>query len=379
MIFFIFHFFIVWRIFLFLAAYTGSFILPFQPRFPYADTLLIPSGLPAWLWSFANFDGVHYLTISRYGYSAQFTQVFFPLYPLLLGLVNKILFFLPRLFSGLMVTNLFFLSALFVFYRLMRMDFNVRQIRWMIVFLLFFPLSLYFGSLYTESLFLLLLLSAFYFARRRHWLAASVVAALAGSTRLVGIFLLPALLWEWYLQSNNKKVSLLLSVTRSPVTYVVPLGLLVYMVYLQINFGDPLYFWHAQPVFGAERSGSSIVLLPQVLWRYLKIFKTVPKNSLTFWIPFTELVSFFLAAVFLIIAHLKKIRFSYLLFSWPALIVPSLTGTLSSMPRYVLILFPIFPILGLIASSKIKLTILAFFVILFACYTILFTRGLWVS
>src|SRR3989344_5653397 len=304
MIFFIFHFFIVWRIFLFLAAYTGSFILPFQPRFPYADTLLIPSGLPAWLWSFANFDGVHYLTISRYGYSAQFTQVFFPLYPLLLGLVNKILFF--------------------------------------------FPLSLYFGSLYTESLFLLLLLSAFYFARRRHWLAASVVAALAGSTRLVGVFLLPALLWEWDLQSNNKKVSLLLSVTRSPVTYVVPLGLLVYMVYLQINFGDPIYFWHAQPVFGAERSGSSIVLLPQVLWRYLKIFKTVPKNSLTFWIPFTELVSFFLAAVFLIIAHLKKIRFSYLLFSWPALIVPSLTGTLSSMPRYVLILFPIFPILGLI-------------------------------
>ena len=75
MISFLISIFLIWRISLFFVAWLVEQILKFAPRFPYADIFLIPSKLPAWMWSFANFDGVHYLTIAKQGYSAKFTQV----------------------------------------------------------------------------------------------------------------------------------------------------------------------------------------------------------------------------------------------------------------------------------------------------------------
>src|SRR3989338_656715 len=256
--------FLIWRLFLFFTAFWGSFILPFQPRFPYADVFLISSDLPAFVWSFANFDGVHYLTIARSGYAAQFTQVFFPLYPLLLSVFQKILYFINPLAISLIVTNLFFLAGLYLFNQLLRIDYKPKEISWMVLFLLLFPTSFYFAGLYTESLFLILILLCFYLARRKMWLLAAITAGLASSARLVGIFLLPALFWE-YLQDKSNVRGQLLNVLKSPILYIAPLGLISYMIYLQINFGDALYFWHAQPIFGASREGSNIILLPQVL------------------------------------------------------------------------------------------------------------------
>src|SRR4030067_1829867 len=109
---FLFFLFLIWRLILFFFAQLGSLILPFQPRFPYADIFLLPSRLPSFIWSFANLDGVHYLTIAQRGYSAQFTQVFFPLYPLILALFQKILFFLNPLATALTVSNLLFIISL---------------------------------------------------------------------------------------------------------------------------------------------------------------------------------------------------------------------------------------------------------------------------
>ena len=389
MISFILSCFFIWRLLLFLAAYTGSLLLPFEPRFPYSDVYLLPSRLPAWLWSFANFDGVHYLTIAAKGYSAKFTQVFFPLFPVILGILQNILFFFPSLLVALTISNLFFLSALFVFYKLLRIDYDNIVIKWIFIFLLLTPTSFFFASLYTEGMFLLLVVSAFYFARKKRWIAASVAVGLASATRFVGIFLLPALLWEWHknriknqesriMNTNNILTSYFLLLT-SPVLYIAPLGLIVYMIYLQINFGDALYFWHAQPVFGAAREGTGIVLLPQVFWRYFKILTSVPANQLSFWIPLAEFVATLSAIFLLIFAHRRKIRFSYLIYSWPALILPTLTGTLSSMPRYILIIFPIFIVLGLIKSKVIKFLILTSFFLLLVVFTVLFTRGRWIA
>ena len=370
--------FLIWRLFLFFTAFWGSFILPFQPRFPYADGFLISSDLPAFVWSFANFDGVHYLTIARSGYAAQFTQVFFPLYPLLLSVFQKILYFINPLAISLIVTNLFFLAGLYLFNQLLRIDYKPKEISWMVLFLLLFPTSFYFAGLYTESLFLILILLCFYLARRKMWLLAAITAGLASSARLVGIFLLPALFWE-YLQDKSNVRGQLLNVLKSPILYIAPLGLISYMIYLQINFGDALYFWHAQPIFGASREGSNIILLPQVLWRYFKILTKNPVDLSSFWIPLTELTSTIFAVILLILGHYQKIRLSYLIFSWLAILTPTLTGTFSSMPRYILVAFPIFISLGLIKSKLLKILSLVTFFLLLIIFTILFPRGIWVA
>ena len=161
--------------------------------------------------------------------------------------------------------------------------------------------------------------------------------------------------------------------------YIAPLGLIAYMFYLQLNFGDALFFWHAQPVFGAAREGGRIILPPQVLWRYIKILTSVSPGQLSFFIPLTELVSTVSAVMILIFARRKNIRTSYLIYSWPSLVLPALTGTLSSMPRYVLIIFPVFIYLGLIKHKSIKLLLLYAFFLLLITFTVLFTRGHWIA
>lgn len=100
---------IIWRLILFFDVYLASSYLPFRPRFPYSDVLLIPSKLPFWIWSFANFDGVHYLTIAKNGYSAQFTQVFFPFYPFIIGFISKIFPFLNEIVVGLCISSISFI------------------------------------------------------------------------------------------------------------------------------------------------------------------------------------------------------------------------------------------------------------------------------
>ncbi len=367
--------FTIWRIYLFLVAFLGGVFFSFSPHFPYSEQLLVPSGLPPFLWKFANFDGVHYITIAQKGYWAQFTQVFFPLFPVLVGKIAAYTH-TPVVFSGLIITNLLCLIFLFAFYRLVNLDFSKDKTLLSLLFILFFPTSFFLGSYYTESLFLLLVVASFYASRSKNWLSAGIFGLLASATRFVGIFLLPALLYEAWSQKEitakktNKQVLWL---------FIIPLGLIAYMFYLYWFFHDPIYFWHAQPVFGAERSGSGIVFPVQVIYRYLKIFITVSYTEYNFWVAFWELASFLSVCIFLIAAFKKNIRRSYLIFSWLAILLPSFTGTFSSMPRYVLVAFPVFIYLGLLKNKYLKFALASAFFCLLTIFTFLFTLGFWVS
>ncbi len=178
--------------------------------------------------------------------------------------------------------------------------------------------------------------------------------------------------------SGQAKFKVITHAILSPLS-LIPIGLLSYMLYLQVKFGDWLYFWHVQPIFGAERSGSTVVLLPQVIWRYLKILLTVSPINEIYWISLLELTVTIIVLSLLAIAHVKKVRFSYLIFSWLAIITPTLTGTLSSMPRYALVIFPIYIILASVKKPIARIAIMSTLLVLFFLLTILFTRGHWVG
>ncbi len=393
---FIFLLFIFWRVLLFLVAYFSGKYLVFDPSFPYSDTLLVKSGLPSWIWSFANFDGVHYLTIAKSGYSAQFTQVFFPVYPGIISLISRIIQYDNFIIIGLLLSNLFFVISLIILWKLLSLDYNHNVIIWTFLFLFCFPVSFYFGSMYTESLFFMLTLSTFYLARKRKWWLVGFIGALASATKLVGLFVLPAMIWELYqcnmsnirntkIRGSNisqKIISILLYIKRlffSPVVFLIPMGLMLYMFYLQVRFGDWLYFWHAQPIFGAERTSGQLIFLPQVIWRYLKIFLTVSTYTEKFWIAVTEFSLTIIALALLVFAYKSKVRMSYIIFSVISLTVPTLTGTLSSMPRYILVIFPIYISLSLIKNKHLKYFCLLMGLVLLIVFTAVFSRGHWVS
>ena len=357
-----------WRLALVVVAGIGMVILPFKPSFPYAETLLLPHGSPLF-WSWANFDGVHYIGIAEKSYFAQFTQAFFPLYPLLIRALNQLVH--NSILNGLIISNVSFLGSLWLLYKLARLDLSASAAKRTLIFLLVFPTSFFFASLYTESLFLLVTLASFYAARQRRWLLAGVLGALAAATRILGILLIPALLIE-YLASPKR------SRWGWWVLLLPAAGLLLYMYYLNVSFHDPLYFLHAQSAFGAGRSGDKIILLYQVFWRYLKMLTTVPITSLLY---YTVTQEFMAALVFLCLSLLafKFTRRSYAIFGILAYILPTLTGTFSSMPRYVLVLFPAFMILGKIKSQTIRYTLYAISFILLIINVVLFTRGYWVA
>ena len=367
---------IIWRILLLAVAFYAIQAIQFKASFPYWETLLAPLGHPLY-WSWGNFDGVHYITIAQQGYAAQFTQAFFPLYPMLMRPLKIVAG--SYLASGLLISHVAFLFTLYFFYKLIRIDRGETSAKRILLYLLLFPTSFYFGAVYSESLFLALVLATFYAARRRRWWIAGILGAVASATRIFGIFLLPALLVEWYYGRGKKSVYTPTQLLSSllPILFI-STGLLAYMYYLNKTFSDPLMFLTAQPAFGAERSADKIILLYQVFWRYTKMLLTVDPSSLVYYTVVLEALS---GGIFLLLSLIafKKIRPSYALFGMLSYIAPTLTGTLSSMPRYVLILFPSFMVLGLVKNRRFQRAWWVVSAILLAINTALFVRGYWVA
>jgi Gpi18-like mannosyltransferase len=363
----VFGLFLTWRVGLFLVAFLATLILPFKGSFPYINQELIPTHLPSWVWGFGNFDGVHYLRLAQMGYSSEFTQAFFPIYPLLVYL-----FSLGRWYflSGLVISNLTFLLALYFLFRLFVIDYSGKVSYRSVLLLLAFPTAFYFGAVYSESTFLLPAVLTMLFARRKQFLIAAVFAAIASATRVIGIFLWLFLLIEIIQSGSYRRLGSILGL------FLAPLGLIFSMIYLKLQFNNPLYFLTAQSSFGAQRS-SSIVLLPQVLVRYIKIFGSVPAKSYPF---FTAVIEFLFTVLPMAGALLffKKIRLSYLAFVIGCLFLPTLTGTLSSMPRYALMVFPILPLLAQTEKGAFKI-ILVSFIMAQIVFLSLFVRGYWIA
>ncbi len=371
---------LMWRIALGVVGVIASRILPYQPSFPYSENLLQRPMAPS-IAKWGGFDGVHYLTIIDRGYAGTgLIQAFFPIFPVTVKLAAKFVEPVDPVLVGLTL-NLFltWLAAVIAWY-LLRRDVSEQQAWFGILALLLFPTSLFFGALYSEALFLCLSLWALLAMRQQRWWLSAGLIAIASATRITGIFLLIPLAWEWAsarhwhghkLAKQSPQLVALLAIGT--------LGLLGYMLYLWRFFGDPLYFLHVQAEFGAGRS-ETIIIYPQVVWRYLKMLITVKPHDWKFFSICLE----FLAGTLPMLALLKwwrLVRPSYLLYGLACFLLPTVTGTFSSMPRYLLVVWPIF--LGLAIWSKKHtpsfILYLIFSTVLLIINTVLFIQGYWVA
>lgn len=374
---FIFYVFLVWRLGLFVVLYFAVKYLPFQANFlggGSGNYLTNP-----YFWTWGNFDGQHYINIAQNGYGfGEYT--FFPLYPLLIKYLGKLVE--TNLFNlnliGQIISNLSFIFALFGFYRLAKVDFSEKVSKLSVILLLLFPTSFYFAGVYTESLFLALLIWAFYFLRIKKYTAASILGILITFARPVGIYILPAFFLEWFIQNRNSKKFL----KRFPYSFLtIPLGLLSYMYYLKTHINDAYAFFRQQVYVGEHRS-SRIILIPQIIYRYL--FKVFPNLNYSYFPGvFFTLLEFFIGISYLIVVLILfySSRLSYAVFAFMAYITPTFLGSFSSMPRYVLIIFPVYFVLAnYLAKSKAK--VFAFCIISSILLIIsfsLFSRGFWIS
>ncbi len=365
--------FLVWRFFLFLALLIGYLFVPLGGKNFFGGGLDLYKQYP-YVLAWANFDGEHYMSIAMHGYQSL-EQAFFPLYPLLIYLGK---YFLPNNFLasasiGLAISNIFFIAALWLLYKLVRIDYSAK-IGWLtLTLLLVFPTSFYFGAVYTESLFLFFSVATFYFSRREKWWMAALMGILACTTRVFGVLLLPALLIDVFI---NKK-----SFSKWYPLLFIPLGLFFYMIYLYITVGDPFAFYTLQSLIGEHRQ-KGIILFPQVVYRYFNILFHYQKFDIflaTFLLEFFVTLLFFIVPIW---GFFKKVRWSYIFYSLVSLLLPTVQGSFSSGARYVLVIFPVFIMLAIFMEKWPvwiqRVTFLMSAILLFF-FTILFIRGYWVA
>lgn len=389
----IFKYFIYWRLALFVPVFLAPALLIYRSGYDYTNILnYIKPYDPVksyFLFPWANFDGVHYLAIAGRGYINE--ARFFPLFPLLIRFVSNIfgsgpIYGASYFFSGLIVSNLSFLAGLYYFYKLIKLDYSAKVASNSILFLLIFSTTFFFAAIYSEGLFFLLLVLSFYFARKKKWYYASVAVFLLSVTRLVGVLIIPALVYEFIVQQRGgnflEKLKSLGSWgnirTLLPI-FISPTGFFVYVYYNLQKWGDPLYFIKAHGELANARSVTSVVFLPRTLYRYFNILVTLPINQYEWFLAAIELSSVIFAAGLLYLAWRKGIRFSYILFSALSMFLPISSGTFSGMPRYVLILFPVFVAISLLENRYIKIVYVLVSIVLLFMLLVFFSRGYFVA
>ncbi|MFN8232649.1 MAG: mannosyltransferase family protein [Actinomycetota bacterium] len=199
-------------------------------------------------------DALWFPRITTGGYRADDGSGVLPALPAL----TRALSFLTGghlLLAALLVSNVAFF-ALLVLYRLTARTFSDAVARRTSSTPAIFPTA-FFLAPYSESLFLLLSVSAFWFAREDRWWLAAVVGILAALTRSTGIMLAPALDHPgvragrrgWPAPGAARHAQPPLA-TRVVASCAVLLGPVLYLAWWQLAHGDPTAPLDAQANWG---------------------------------------------------------------------------------------------------------------------------------
>jgi hypothetical protein len=320
----------------------------------------------------ARWDAVWYLTVADHGYAGADSprHAFFPLYPLLARGLGVLGGGGPGavLIAAYAIALLAFLAALVLLHRLTEIELG-RRAAWPTVLLLsVFPASFYFGAPYSESLFLLASLAAFYAARTDHWALAGLAAAAASGTRSAGVLFVAPLLVLYLYGPRTREGTARGWRPHHPVRpdvlwlALAPAGLVAYATYLGFAYGDPLSFSHVQEFWNRSFAGPFVGAWDGAVAAFEGVRQLASGSRETVYFeqaggdPFrvaaqnVALFGFLCFAVVGVAGVLRRLPLAYGLYVLLALALPLSYPVgpqpLMSLPRFVAVLFPIFMWLG---------------------------------
>lgn len=323
----------------------------------------------------ARWDAGWYLGLAQGGYDDGPGTAFFPLYPFLTWVVSGAAQ-TPALvmIAAYLVSFVAFAVGLYVLHRLVELEFGREYARPALLLIAFFPGALYFGAPYSESLFLLVSVSAFYAARTGHWALAGLLAGAASGTRSVGILLVVPLAVLYLYGPREDRLPDRASRGLRPryrlgpnVLFLglAPAGLLAFTVYLAIRVDDPFAwvtvqetFWGRSTGFPFEQVWTGTAAAATALGRLLGGYREgqVPGYPLDYGGLYVENLALFGFLVFALVAQvgtMRRLPAAYGAWSFVALGVP-LSYSIEIQPllafqRYVAVAFPLFIWLALTA------------------------------
>jgi len=307
-------------------------------------------------------DSYWYLDIVENGYYLKTDNTlsnvaFFPLYPILIKILGTI-FLGNFVIAGWMLSMGFLLCAVVYFYKLVKEFHPDIDPEWPILFMLVFPTAFFFNIVYTESLFLFLTLGCFYYAfRKQFWLAGAFAffGALAHSN---GIFLALPILWEIWRTYGWKSIF-----TPKIIPVFLPvLATASFFAYTALKFHDLFLFFKLESAWGRSFTPNKDHFIffshPAIINFSIDLF-------------FTILI---IAVIFLVY---KKLSPLYAL-SMSATVLAALTsGTLMSIGRYSLVLFPMFILLASVRNPLFRMGWIFASILLLAMDITLFVTNYW--
>lgn len=351
----------------------------------------------------ARWDSAWYLAIARFGYGADAGRAaFFPLYPALLALGGSVVG--SELLFGILLSSACGVGALYLLHRLVALDFDPQRTRTTVLMLAWFPSAIFLSAVYTEALFLLVSIGAIYAARLGRWPAAGLLGMAAASTRSAGVLiLLPLLALYLYGPRADRPGRVAPGRPRRPAhplrrdvlwLAAIPLGLLLYVAYLGIATGAPLAPFTAQsqwsripvgPVGGVALGAWSAV---RGAWDLLLGTGPGPAalrhgaDPHVLAVRDIVLFGFLVLAAWLTREVFRRLPLAYGVHVVSGLVlplsVPARGHALMSLPRFMLVLFPLWIALALWAHERGRVrAVLVVMGALLAVWSGLFTTWVW--
>lgn len=288
----------------------------------------------------------HYANVATNGYTLE-NAFNFPLLPGLMAAGGSI--GLPLALIAFVLSNVAFLLGLLGIAALGERYVGEEATRRGAVYLALAPFGYWFSVTSTESLMLALLAGSVLLALRATpgaWLGAGALAALATLTRPPGALIGLLLLCIAIGQLRDRRLRLPAIGAALAAGAMVPAAVLAFMAYLHVRTGDALAFLHAQDDFNrhvtldgpARALGSGL----------RNTLAGSPGQAI-------ELVATFGAAALVVMfatnaaGRLWELR-GWTLFGVASLLLPLATGVLWQMPRFVLLIPPVFWMLGALGA-----------------------------
>jgi hypothetical protein len=342
----------------------------------------------------ARWDAAWYLVIAHYGYRpdlGSFTAsrtAFFPLYPLGVRALSDL--GLAPVIAGVLLSLSALAAGLYGLHRLTTLEVARLALpdggevaRLVVLLTAFAPMAFYFSAIYSESLYLALSVGVFLCARRGRWATAATLGALAAATRSTGVLLVVPLLllYLWGPREDRDPdrarpdarraagehptvVSLLRALRpryrlRREALWIalVPVGLGLYTAHLALAGGDVLAPFHAEAVwkrhfagpYGGAWDGAKAAFegMRQLLsfQRHHVYYPQAGGSSFINAGHNMLLFAFLLAAIPAAIGVLRLLPPAYGMYVLAALALPLsypvAPQPLMSLPRFLLVLFPL--------------------------------------
>ncbi len=322
---------------------------------------------------FLRWDAGFYVQLATHGYfidpAAHTANVeYLPLYPLLVYLGSLGGLIKPWLVGYVVSLACLWGSCVWLGKAVAREWADARLATLSVAFLLFCPVSFFFSSPFSESLFLLLVIGSIDASRRRRWWLAGVLGALAALTRFIGVILIVPLLWQ-YVESEIRTRRPFRPNVGAVLACLTPLaGTLIYSVFMWIRFGDPLLYFHSQALYHGRQFSWFYLFLSHASFSHLPAFYQI-------WFASTLAATFGL----LLAGVLFRIPLVYSVYGLTAAGVYISARFVDALPRYCSVIFPLYVVLALIARRwpRLALPLLAASTALLALSVVLFVNGYW--